>query len=192
MDFKTKQVILGMTFSKRLLLLSGFTVFMVMQACSPDNSDTFLEDTIPQPNSFTYTAKLNGNSWSAKQNLSLLVKNSLGSPSKEMRLSANSTDGKLITLSLEDASTGVAGDGIPTQTYVMKGSGNDNASFLLVDTKLNKTYIGAYGTVVVSVCDAVAKTISGTFECTLYQSAGDSIKVTSGVFSKLPYEIREE
>jgi hypothetical protein len=190
MDFKTKQVILGMTFSKRMLMVSGIGLLLAIQACTPDDAT---DGDIPPPApTFTYTAKLNGTNWLGKQNLSLLVKNSQGSPSKEMRISANSTDGKLLNLTLEDGSTGVAGDGIAIKTYTLSTVGNSDATFTLVDTQKGGTYVGAYGVVTITKSDATNKKLSGTFNCTLYVSKGDSMKVTNGIITDLPYTITEE
>src|SRR5688572_19106249 len=140
MYFKSKQVILNMSFAKRLVLPLGLLVLMTFQACTPDDEAPFDEDN-KTPAAFTYSAKVNGKSWAGKQNLSLLVKNTTGTPGKEMRISANSSDGKLLTLTLEDASSGVTGDGIAVKTYTMKVTGTSDASFVYVDTQSSSTYI---------------------------------------------------
>jgi hypothetical protein len=191
MDFKSKQVILDMIFSKRLLLPIGFLVLLNLSSCSQDEEDPFTAGQTPAP-AYAYTAKINGKSWSGKQNLSLLVKNSLGSPSKEMRISANSSDGKLLTLTLEDASTGVAGDGIAVKTYRMVISGTSDAAFVYVDTQNGSTYEGAYGIVTITKSETTQKKLTGTFDCTLYKSAGDSLKITNGILTDLPYDITEQ
>ena len=190
MDFKSKQVILNMSFAKRLTLAIGFMALITVQSCTPDDEEVFEEDTKTPP-AYTYKATINGKSWEGKQNLSLLVKDSTGTPGKQMRISANSTDGKLLTLTLNDFSTGVSGDGIAFRMYIQSANGSGDASFELVDTEKNATYTGAYGTVVVNGCDAVKKTITGKFDATLYGSSGDSVKITFGVFGDLPYSIAE-
>lgn len=180
-----------MSFAKRLILPLGFLALMTFQACTPDDEVPFEEEN-KTPAAFTYTAKINGKSWVGKQNLSLLVKNSTGTPSKEMRISANSSDGKLLTLTLEDASTGVAGDGIAVKTYALKLTGTSDASFVYVDTQSGSTYIGSYGTVTITKSNATDKKLTGVFDCTLYKSSGDSLKVTGGVITDLPYDITEQ
>lgn len=180
-----------MSFAKRLILPLGFLAMMAFNACTPDDEAPFEEET-KTPAAFAYTAKIKGKSWAGKQNLSLLVKNSTGTPAKEMRISANSSDGKLLTLTLEDASNGVSGDGIAVKTYVLKLSGTSDASFVYVDTQSSATYVGAYGTVTITKSNATDKKLTGVFECTLYKSSGDSLKVTSGVITDLPYDITEQ
>jgi hypothetical protein len=192
MYFKRKQVILDMSFKKRLAYILGISILLFVQACQPDDDSPFSEDNKPQPDAFTFSAKLNGTNWKGTQNLSLLVKNSTGSQYKEMRISANSTDGKLLTLTLDDASTGVTGDGIAVKTYSLRTTGNADASFLYVNTKTNSTYIGAYGTVTIIQSNAAVKKLSGTFTCTLYQSPGDTMRITNGVLTDVPYDITEE
>ncbi len=176
MYFKIKHpvVILNMTSYRKFLVLLSMVSLLGITSCQKDDGSTFEEDNLPQPAAFTYKATINGSVWSATQNISLLVKNSAGSPSKEMRISANSSDGKLLTLTLEDASTGVAGDGIAVKTYIMKLSGISDASFVYVDTQNSSTYVGAYGTVTITKSNATDKKLTGTFECTLFKSSGDS------------------
>lgn len=191
MYFKSKQVILNMSFAKRLILSLGFLALMTFHSCTPDDDAPFEEENKTPP-TFTYKAMLNGKSWEGKQNLSLLVKDSTGTPRKEMRISANSVDGKLLTLTLNDPSTGVAGDGVAFRTYILSANGTGDASFELVDTGKGEAYEGAYGTVVVNGYDQINKTITGKFECTLCRAGGDTIKVTYGVFGNLPYDITEQ
>ena len=57
---------------------------------------------------------------------------------------------------------------------------------------MGKTYVGAYGTVTIAKNIPADKKLSGVFECTLYQSSGDSLKVTGGVITDLPYDITEQ
>jgi hypothetical protein len=191
MYFKLKQVLLNMRNPSKLYIGAVLVVAMTLSSCQPDE-EPFKEETTPPPAAYTFTAKLGGTNWSGTQNLSLLVKNSTGSPSKEMRISANSTDGKLVTLSLADASTGVSGDGIAVKTYLLQANGSGDASFLHVNTNTNKTYIGAYGSVNITQSDAANKKLSGTFSCTLFQAPGDSLKITNGVLTDVPYEITEQ
>ncbi len=191
MYFKLKQVILKMrSFLKRYLyLVMGLTI--TLTACQPEE-EPFQEETVPPPEVYTFTAKLGGINWIGTQNVSQLVKNSSGSPSKEMRISASSTDGKLLKLTLSDASTGVAGDGIPLKTYVMQTDGSGDVDFLHINTNTNKTYEGAYGSVVITKCDVVSKKLTGTFSCTLFHVQGDTLKITNGIIIDLPYEITEQ
>jgi hypothetical protein len=123
--------------------------------------------------------------------VSLLVKNSSGSPSKEMRITANSTDNKTLSLTLDDASTGVAGDGIAVKTYRLEQGGATDVTFSY-ETNGSNTYNGAYGTVVITSSDAANKKLTGTFSCTLFKGPGDSLKVTNGVITDIPYTISEQ
>jgi hypothetical protein len=187
MYFKTKQVILDMTFYKRLIMPVGLLLLLNLASCTKDGDD----GTQPKTTSPVYTAKINGKSWTGSQNLSLLVKNSQGTPSKEMRVSASSEDGKLLTLTLYDGSTGVSGDGIAVKTYKLSQATTD-AAFVYVDTQSGATYEGAYGTVTITKSDAANKKLTGNFECTVYQGKNDSLKITSGVITDLTYDITEQ
>lgn len=189
---KQKQVILNMSCIKRLILASIVMLVFTLQACQPDDEEPFAEDNKLKPAAFTYTAKLNGTAWIGTQNLSVLVKNSLTLPNKEMRISANSADNKLLNITLADASTGVAGDGIAIRTYTLQASGISDASFMHINTTNNTTYNGAYGTVTITKSDAATKKISGTFACTLYKNSGDTLRITNGIITDLPYEITEQ
>jgi hypothetical protein len=191
MYFKSKQLLLSMSFTKRISLVIGAIVMISLSACQPDDDPLFKEETTPQPGEFTYTATINGSKWAAKQNFSLLVKNSTGSPGKEMRLSANSTDNKQLNITLEDGSTGIAGDGIAIKTYLLKQSGTSDASFSFENNNNSSTYTGVYGTVTITQSDAANKKISGTFSCTLVQNAGDTLRITNGIITDLPYDITE-
>jgi hypothetical protein len=191
MYFKLKRVILKMRSFSKVYMGVLMVGAMLISSCQPDD-EPFAEETIPPPAAYVYTAKLGGVNWSGTQNLSLLVKNSSGSPSKEMRISANSSDGKLLTLALADASTGISGDGIAVKTYSLQVNGSGDATFLHVNTNTNTTYVGAYGLVTITQSDAANKKLSGTFSCTLYKAPGDSLKVTNGVFTDLPYDITEQ
>ncbi len=191
MYFKLKRVLLNMRSASKLYLAIVLAVSIAVSSCQPDD-EPFVEETVPQPAAYTFTAKLGGSNWSGVQNLSLLVKNSSGAPSKEMRISANSSDGKLLTLILADHSTGVGGDGIAVKTYSLQANGSGDATFLHVNTNTNKTYIGAYGTVTITQSDDANKKLTGTFSCTLYQGPGDTLKVTNGIITNLPYDITEQ
>jgi hypothetical protein len=179
-----------MRFSVKSIVVAALTV-LVVSGCQPDENDPFDEDKKPDPVAFTFKAKLNGADWVGTQNLTLLVKNSTGLPAKEMRISANAANGKLLTLTLKDQSTGMAGDGIPVKTYILN-NGNGDAQFALVNTASGADHNGTYGNVTITSNDIPLKKISGTFSCTLAQGAGDTIKVTNGVFTDLPYEISEQ
>lgn len=184
-------VLLNMLFTRKSYFILICSLLM-MVSCQQEDPSPFEEDNIPAPPAYTYTAAFNGISWSGTQNLSLLVKKSATSPSKEMRISASSTDGKLLTLTLSDESTGVAGDGIAVKTYQLSQNGTSDAAFVSVNTTTNATYTGAYGKVTITQSDAAGKKLTGTFECTLYRTQGDSLKITKGVLKNVPYDITEE
>lgn len=193
MYFKIKHpfVILDMiSYRKIVLVLAGISLLGVT-SCQKDDSTTFEEENLPQPAAFTYKATINGVAWTATQNISLLVKNSSSSPSKEMRILANSTDGKQLSIKLADASTGVAGDGIAVKTYSLGKGGTSDASFSYSVNGAN-VYNGAYGTVTITKSDAANKKLTGTFSCTLYKTSGDTLRVTSGIITDLPYTILEQ
>ncbi len=183
-------VILNMLFIRRSLLILMGMLLLTVVSCQQEEDKP--EDQLPVPAAYTYTAAFNGASWSGTQNLSLLVKKSAASPSKEMRISASSTDGKLLTLTLSDESTGVAGDGIAVKTYQLIRGGISDADFVSVNTTTNATYTGAYGKVTITQSDAANKKLTGTFECTLYRKQGDTLRITKGVLKDLPYDITEE
>lgn len=191
MYFKLKPLILTMYSTRKFTSLCLISLSLLVAGCQPDDSDPFDEDNKPQPSAFTFKASFNGVSWTGSQNLSLLVKNSSSSPAKEMRVSANSADGKLLTLTLKDASTGVAGDGIAVRTYAL-GNGSSNAAFVHVNTNSGATYEGAYGSVIVTQSDATNKKVSGTFNCTLFRVQGDTMRITNGIFTDIPYDISEQ
>lgn len=192
MYFKIKHpvVILNMTSYRKILLLLCAVSLLGMVSCQKDDGTTFDEDNIPQPAAFTYKATIGGSAWAATQNVSLLVKNSSSSPSKEMRILANSADGKQLGIRLADASSGVSGDGIAVRTYSL-GIGSSDATFAYSVSGTN-TYVGAYGTVTITKSDAANKKLSGTFSCTLVNTAGDTLRVTGGVIADLPYTILEQ
>lgn len=189
MYFKIKHpvVILSMTSSRKLLALAAITTLIGLASCQKDMTD---DDGSPQPAAFTYKANINGSSWTATQNISLLVKNSSSSPAKEMRILANSSEGKQLSIKLADASTGIAGDGIAIRTYTL-GGGSADASFAYSVNGSNN-YTGAYGSVVITKSDAANKKLSGTFSCVLYKGPGDTLRVTGGVITDLPYTILEQ
>ncbi len=184
-------VLLNMLFTRKSYFVLMCAVLMVV-SCQQEDPSPFEEDNIPAPPAYTYTASFNGTAWSGTQNLSLLVKKSAASPSKEMRISASSTDGKILTLTLSDESTGVAGDGIAVKTYQLTQNGTSDAAFVSVNTATNATYTGAYGKVTITQSDAANKKITGTFDCTLYRTQGDTLKITKGVLKDIPYDITEE
>jgi hypothetical protein len=193
MYFKIKHpvVILNMISSRKIAVVLSMVSLLGIASCQKDDSTTFEEENIPQPAAFTYKASINGSPWTATQNVSLLVKNSSSSPSKEMRILANSTDGKQLSIKLADASTGIAGDGVAVKTYTLVKSGTSDVSFGYSVNGTN-AYSGAYGTVTITKSDAVNKKITGTFSCTLYKAAGDTLRVTGGVITDLPYTIIEQ
>lgn len=193
MYFKIKHpvVILNMTSYKKILVLISMVSLLGIVSCQKDDSGTFEEENIPQPAAFTYKASINGTAWVATQNISLLVKNSSSSPSKEMRVLANSSDGKQLSIKLSDASTGVSGDGIAVKTYSLVKGGATDVSFSYSVNGSN-VYTGAYGTVTITKSDAANKKLTGTFSCTLYKAAGDTLRVTGGVIADLPYTILEQ
>ncbi|MES2558883.1 MAG: hypothetical protein V4590_04045 [Bacteroidota bacterium] len=192
MHFKIKHpvVILNMTTYRKMLVLIGIVSLLGISSCQKDDGTTFEEENIPQPATFTYKATIGGNTWTAKQNISLLVKNSSSGPSKEMRILANSSDGKQLGIRLADASTGVSGDGIAVRTYSLD-IGSSDATFAY-STNGSNSYVGAYGTVTITKSDAANKKLSGTFSCTLVNTGGDTLHVTGGVIADLPYTILEQ
>lgn len=193
MYFKIKHpfVILNMiSYRKIALVVAGFMLLSIT-SCQKDDSTTFEEENIPQPAAFTYKATINGAAWTATQNISLLVKNSSSSPSKEMRILANAADGRQLSIKLADASTGVAGDGIAVKTYTLIKGGTSDASFSYSVNGSN-VYTGAYGSITITKSDAANKKLTGTFSCTLYKAAGDTLRVTGGVIADLPYTILEQ
>ncbi|MES2780226.1 MAG: hypothetical protein V4651_10055, partial [Bacteroidota bacterium] len=172
-----------------ILTLISIVSLLGITSCQKD-SDVFEEENLPQPAVFTYKATISGSVWTATQNISLLVKNSSSSPNKEMRILANSSDGKQLGIRLADASTGVSGDGIAVRTYSL-GIGSSDATFAY-STNGSNSYVGAYGTVTITKSDATNKKLSGTFSCTLVNTAGDTLRVTGGVITDLPYTILEQ
>ncbi|AMS27015.1 hypothetical protein AEM51_08290 [Bacteroidetes bacterium UKL13-3] len=193
MYFKIKHliVILNMNYYRKILLVVAGVFLLGFASCQEDDSDVFNEDNLPQPYAFTYKASINGTAWVATQNVSLLVKNSSSSPSKEMRILANSSDGKQLSIKLADASTGIAGDGIAVKTYNLVKGGTSDVSFSYSVNGSN-LYTGAYGLVTITKSDAANKKITGTFSCTLFKSAGDTLRVTGGIIADLPYTILEQ
>lgn len=192
MYFKIKHpvVILNMTSYKKILVLFSMVSLLGIVSCQKDDT-TFEEENIPQPAAFTYKATISGTAWTATQNISLLVKNSSSSPSKEMRILANSSDGKQFSIKLADASTGVSGDGIAVRTYNLAIGGSSDATFAY-SAKGSNNYVGAYGTVTITKSDAANKKLTGTFSCTLVNTSADTMRVTGGVITDLPYTILEQ
>jgi hypothetical protein len=175
---------------KQILVYTALSSVLLITSCQKDDDSGFDEDNKTPEAAFTYKASINGTEWKATQNVSLLVKNSAG-PGKEMRITANSSDNKRLSLTLSDASTGVAGDGIVVKTYSLKQSGTSDANFSY-EANGSNTYEGAYGTVTITSSDAANKKLSGTFSCTLFKGAGDSLKITNGIITDLPYTIFEQ
>lgn len=192
MSIKIKQHFLHLSMRKfkQILFYTALASTLFIASCQKDDDNPFEEEN-KNPAAFTYKASINGSEWKGTQNVSLLVKNSSGSPSKEMRITANSIDNKRLSITLTDGSTGVAGDGIAVKTYQLQLSGTSSAAFSY-ETSGSNTYDGAYGTVTISSSDAANKKLSGTFSCTLYKGAGDSLKITNGVITDLPYTILEQ
>jgi hypothetical protein len=188
---KLKEVLLNMLFAQKQVRFSLFLFIFSMAACQPDDEVPFIEDAKPLPPSFVYSASINGVFWDGKQNVSLLVKNSSSSPSKEMRITANATDLKNLNITLSDVSTGIAGDGIAVKTYTLEKGAISDAAFSYSEQGANN-YTGAYGTVRITKSDAANKKITGTFSCTLYKTAGDTLRVTNGIITDLPYTIFEQ
>ena len=190
MYFKSKQLILGMGFTKRLVLAFGVVWIMGLCGCQQDDDTIFEEENTPQPEAFTMTAKMNGTGWVGTQNVSELIKNSSSTPSKEMRISVNSKDLKLLNITIQDGSTGIAGDGIAVKTYTFSATGTSDAEFTLINNNPNGgTYIGAYGSISITKSDAANKKLTGTFSCTLAQKAGDTLRITNGIIKDLTYTI---
>jgi hypothetical protein len=191
MSIKIKQHVLLLTMRKIKQYLCYTALFSTLFIASCQKDDDPFEEENKNPAAFTFKASINGSEWKGTQNVSLLVKNSSGSPSKEMRITANSTDNKTLSLTLDDASTGVAGDGIAVKTYRLEQGGATDVTFSY-ETNGSNTYNGAYGTVVITSSDAANKKLSGTFSCTLFKGPGDSLKVTNGVITDIPYTISEQ
>lgn len=192
MSIKIKQhvLILNMRHIKQLFFYTALSATLFIASCQKDNNDPFEEDKVV-PAAFTFKASINGADWKGTQNVSLLVKNSSVTPSKQMRITANSTDNKRLSLTLSDASTGIAGDGIAVKTYRLQLNGSSDAAFSY-EVNGSNAYTGAYGTVTITSSDAANKKLTGTFACTLYKGAGDTIRVTNGVITDLPYTIFEQ
>jgi hypothetical protein len=176
---------------KKILLILAGAALLGIASCQRDDDNPFAEDGKTPEAVFTYKATINGSEWKGTQNISLLVKNSSGAPEKQMRITANSTDNRRLSLTLSDPSTGVSGDGIAVKTYRLQQSGASDAAFSF-ETNGSNSYDGAYGTVTITASNAATKKLTGTFSCTLYKAAGDSLKITNGVITDLPYTILEQ
>lgn len=179
-----------MSRTKQILFYTALSSALFLASCQKDDDNPFDEENKTPEATFTYKASINGTEWKATQNVSLLVKKSSG-PGKEMRITANSIDNKRLSLTLSDPSTGIAGDGIAVKTYRLQQSGSSDADFSY-EANGSNTYEGAYGSVTITASDAANKKLSGTFSCTLYKGSGDSLKITNGIITDLPYTIFEQ
>lgn len=181
-------IMLSKSYSLRLTfiaLASLCTFTFCLISCTPDSAEKFEEESKPQ-NSFVYSAKMNGTDWKATINVSTYIKDV--SP-KRMDINAQSASGQRLLLSLKDTTLANRND-IPLKTYKLILNGQSDASFSY-DINGSNLYQGAYGAVTITKCDSTTKKISGTFSCTLFRSSGDSLKITQGIITDLPYSIFE-
>ncbi|MCU0440968.1 MAG: hypothetical protein MUE96_01085 [Bacteroidia bacterium] len=160
----------------------------ILNSCQPDTDDGVPDPNQPNAPAYTYSANLNGNTWKARINVTALVKGIDTGPFKRMDVNASSSDNKRLLVSVKDISSGIDGNGIAIRSYTLNGS-SQSAQFSYETNEGNITYSGISGSVNITACDTLAKTVSGTFNAILVKQPSDTIKVTNGIIQNVPYVI---
>jgi hypothetical protein len=137
----------------------------------------------------TMSAKVNGVAWSSSTITGELEKLAF-IDSKEMTINGGFNDNKSIELIISENTA--VGDGITLSTYQMGGTfGGTTLRFVeFFPPGATVNYSGPFeGSVTVTQCDPVAKTISGTFNAKINDTP-DVITITDGTFTNISYTVK--
>lgn len=152
----------------------------------------------------SFQAKINGTSYNFNLETSHLLRSTVTNE-KRLDFSGTSTDGtiKLVVTLGEQSSTG---NGMSVKLYKIQLFNEDNPSttedesldsddgFITYGSKVGSNFVfGVYaekGSMRVSACNESAKTISGTFECTLTDLNNNNvITISEGKFNNISYTV---
>jgi hypothetical protein len=160
----------------------------------------------PDTNPASMECKVENNNWRATSFSNRLVRSSTSAyMGKRLDISGVALNGSTITLTISDPSSGIQGDGIKPDTYhtnvylnlppdYQSGTPVKGAVGTYMQLTDQKLYISDLsegdGQIIITACDAVRKTVSGTFSFTA-DSMTDTGKVTiaAGTFTNLSYNV---
>jgi Family of unknown function (DUF6252) len=165
------------------LSISMGVLFILASSCNSTPTPT------PTPTTGTMSAKINNVQWTATTLEGTLLRISAANAKRfDLR---GSGDNKRIILTLQD--NVFAGDNVTPGNYDFGGL-RDNALFtystLTAGGGSLTEHFPVTGNFIVSQCDAVTKTASGTFSFkSVRGTTTDTLVVTNGVFTNFPYTV---